>query len=145
MTEAEAQSAVVRWFRAKCYRVTEKVRADVGNTMDVLAQSDEEEWRSEIKGDYDKSTAQYTVNFDTGMGQLLKSIIRLNSRTKYGLAFPISRTEEGARLSYRSILAKYSRSVAFEALNIHLLLVRDDESVEVVAPHEVCEFLNRWA
>ncbi len=33
--------------------------------------------------DYDRNIAQYNVNFDTGMGQILKSITTLNEETKY--------------------------------------------------------------
>jgi hypothetical protein len=81
------------------------------------------------------------VNFDTAVGQLLKGISRLDARTKYAIAIPFSRTERGERLSYRSILPKYSRSIAFETLNIHLLLVRDDGSVQTIVPGEIRKFL----
>ena len=142
MKEAEVQQILRGWFQNRGYLVLEDAESEGGNKIDLVAKSEHEDWLVEIKGDYDRSTAQYNVNFDTGMGQLLKSITRLDSRTKYAIGIPISRTEQGEKLSYRLILPKYSRSLVFEALNIHLLLVRDDRSVEIIAPDEVRSFLS---
>jgi len=71
-----------------------------GNKIDLVAKSEHEEWFVEAKGDYDSNSAQYTVNFDTGIGQLLKSISRLDKETKYAIAIPMDRTERGEKLSY---------------------------------------------
>jgi hypothetical protein len=145
MTEAEVQAVICRWFRDRGYTVDQDCLSEGGNKLDVVARSRDAEWRVEVKGDYDANPAQYNVNFDTGIGQLVKSITSLDGTRRYAIAIPVSRTESGHRLSYRSILPKYSRSMAFEALNIHLLLVRDDESVQVIAPAEVTQHLARMA
>ena len=92
---------------------------------------------------YDKNSAQYNVNFDTGMGQLLKSVTRSDGRMRYGIAIPFSRTERREILSYRRILPKYSHSLAFELLNIHVLLVRDDRTVEMIQPAAVRTLFKR--
>jgi len=76
------------------------------------------------------------------MGQILKSISVLNEGIKYAICIPFSRTERGEKLSYRLILKKYSKSLVFELLNIHIILVRDDESIEIIYPQKVCSFLN---
>jgi len=46
------------------------------------------------------------------------------------------------KLSYRLILKKYSKSIIFEMLNIHLILIRDDESVEIISPKNIIKFLT---
>jgi hypothetical protein len=142
MVEREVERVLERWFRGRGYSVQKDMTLEGGNEVDLVAKSAREEWFVEIKGDYDASTAQYNVNFDTGMGQLLKGITRLDDHTRYAIGIPISRAERGERLSYRLVLPKYSRSLAFQALSIHFLLVRDDESVEVVTPDRANAFLR---
>lgn len=142
MKEHKVQEVLIEWLQRQGYSVAENVDTGSGNKIDLVAKSEHVEWLVEAKGDYDKKTAQYIVNFDTGIGQLLKSISRLDERTKYAIAIPISRTERGEKLSYRQILPKYRRSLAFKVLNIHLLLVRDDKSVEVITPCQAMNFLN---
>jgi len=110
--------------------------------VDLVATKENEKWIIEVKGDYDRNTAQYNVNFDTGMGQLLKSITIIDDKTKYAICIPFSRTERGEKLSYRLILKKYSKSIIFEMLNIHLILIRDDESVEIISPKNIIKFLT---
>lgn len=78
----------------------------------------------------------------TQVGQLLTNIATWENKTKYAIGIPFSRTERGEKLSYRLILNKYSKSVIFEVLNIHIILVRDDESVEVIPPKDVISFLS---
>ena len=145
MTETEVQYTLRDWFRQHGYSVSENVSFEDGSKIDLWAKSESEEWLVEIKGDYDRRAAQYIVNFDTGMGQVLKNISRIDNRVKYAIAIPFSRTERGEKLSYRRILPKYSRSLAFEALNIHFLLVRDNQEVEIVMPTKVRDFLSLLA
>ena len=141
MKEDEVQEALGDWFQQQGYFVRKEVDIGFSSEIDLVAKSENEEWLVEVKGDYGK-TAQYTVNFDTGIGQLLKNMSRLDKQTKYAIGIPISTTERGEKLSYRLILPKYSKSLAFESLNIHLLLVRDDRSVEVIIPSRVIDFLH---
>ncbi len=143
MTEAEVQEALVHWLQEQGYSTSETCVVEGGNRVDVIGTADRHEWRIEVKGDYDKSGAQYNVNFDTGIGQLVKGITRIDGRVRYGIAIPFSRTERRDILSYRRILPKYSESAAFEALNIYLLLVRDNGTVESVAPPAVRTFLRK--
>jgi len=142
MKESEVQAVLVAWFKLNGYDVTETYPLERGAKIDLVARSDKDEWRVEVKGDYDRNSAQYLVNFDTGIGQLLKSVTSLDARISYGIGLPISRTERRERLSYRLVLPKYARSLAFEALNIHLLLVRDDGSVQVIPPNQVRSYLG---
>ena len=142
MKEKEVQKVLKEWFENKGFKVIENVKVNSENCVDLVATKENEKWIIEVKGDYDRNTAQYNVNFDTGMGQLLKSITIIDDKTKYAICIPFSRTERGEKLSYRLILKKYSKSIIFEILNIHLILIRDDESVEIISPNNVRKFLT---
>lgn len=142
MKEARVQAIIDKWFRNRGFDVEENFYLDTENKIDVIAKKGLEQWIIEVKGDYDRNTAQYNVNSDTGMGQILKSITKIDNNTKYAICIPFSRTERGEGLFYRLILPKYSKSVIFEVLDLHLVLVRDDESVEIVMPKDVRRFLS---
>lgn len=142
MREEGVQEIIKNWLKRSRFEVSENLRINSGNKVDLMAKKGNEEWIIEVKGDYDRNTAQYNVNFDTGMGQILKSITTLNNEIRYAISIPFSRTERGEKLSYRLILKKYSKSIVFEVLNIHVILVRDDESVEVIPPKDVRAFLS---
>ena len=142
MKEKEVQKVLKEWFENKGFKVIENVKVNSENCVDLVATKENEKWIIEVKGDYDRNTAQYNVNFDTGMGQLLKSITIIDDKTKYAICIPFSRTERGEKLSYRLILKKYSKSIIFEILNIHLILIRDDESVEIISPKNIIKFLT---
>jgi len=142
MKEKEVQKVLKEWFENKGFKVIENVKVNSENCVDLVATKENEKWIIEVKGDYDRNTAQYNVNFDTGMGQLLKSITIIDDKTKYAICIPFSRTERGEKLSYRLILKKYSKSIIFEMLNIYLILIRDDESVEIISPENIINFLT---
>jgi len=142
MKEKEVQKVLKEWFENKGFKVIENVKVNSENCVDLVATKENEKWIIEVKGDYDRNTAQYNVNFDTGMGQLLKSITIIDDKTKYAICIPFSRTERGEKLSYRLILKKYSKSIIFEILNIHLILIRDDKSVEIISPANIIKFLT---
>ncbi|MCK4232927.1 hypothetical protein KAX75_00740 [candidate division WOR-3 bacterium] len=143
MNEGMVKNILSQWFEERGFETQENVQINSENKVDLIAKKENVEWIVEVKGDYDAHTEQYTVNFDTGMGQSLKSISKLDNETKYAICIPFSRTERGEKLSYRLILKKYSKSMVFEVLNIHIILVRDDESVEVIPPKDVQTFLRK--
>jgi len=142
MNEATVQRVLTNWFEERGFEALDSSGGDSESKVDLVVKKGKEKWIVEVKGDYDRQTAQYSVNFDTGMGQILKSLTSLGNETKYAICVPFTRTERGERLSYRLILGKYSRSIAFEVLGIHIILVRDDESVEVIPPKDVMRFLS---
>lgn len=142
MKEAKAKEILCGWFKNHSYSVFCDFMSEFDNEIDLVAKSENEEWIIEIKGDYDKQVSQYQENFERGIGQLLKSITRLDDKTKYAIGIPFSRTERLEKFSYRLILPKYSKSLVFEKLNIHLILIRDDKSVEIIKPDELRNFLG---
>lgn len=142
MNEAQTQKILKRWFEGRGFETIENIQINSDNNVDLIAKKENEKWIIEVKGDYDRNTAQYNVNFDTGMGQILKSINRLNEETNYAICIPFSKTERGEKPSYRLILKKYSNSIIFEKLNIHIILVKEDETVDVINPKDVRAFLT---
>lgn len=142
MQEIEVEAIVINWFKQRGYTVEKEFLGAGGNKIDVMARKNQEKWIIEVKGDYDKNTAQYNVNFDTGVGQLIKSISVINGNMNYAICIPFTRTEQWEKLSYRLILPKYLKSLVFEKLNINLILIRDDRSVEIIESKDVRNFLK---
>ncbi len=142
MQEFEVERIIIEWFKKRGYVVEEEFLGPGGNKIDMRARKNQEQWIVEVKGDYDKNTAQYNVNFDTGIGQLIKSISLVNENINYAICIPFTRTEQHKHLSYRLILPKYSESIVFEKLNISLILVRDDRSIKIIKSKDVKNFLK---
>ena len=67
MKEKEVQKVLKEWFENKGFKVIENVKVNSENCVDLVATKENEKWIIEVKGDYDRNTAQYNVNFDTGM------------------------------------------------------------------------------
>ena len=110
--------------------------------VDIIASDDNDTWIIEAKEDYDKNPRTYTHSFETAIAQLLKSMVKIGKRFHYAIAIPFSRTEKRERFSYKLILCKYTKSQFFQKLNIHLILVRDNKTVEVIEPKDVNRFLG---
>ena len=92
-------------------------------------------------GDHSAPEA-YIRAFDGAMDVLVAYAGSVEFIPQLGLALAFSSTERREDTSYRRVMKKYTRSVVFEDLQIHLLLVRDDGSVEVIPPGKVNAFLG---
>ncbi len=112
--------------------------------VDIIASDDNNTWIIEVKGDYDNPKS-YTRSFEVAIAQLLKSMVKVGKRFHYAIAIPFSRTERHKRVSYELILCKYTKSKFFEILNVHLILVRDDETVKIIPPKGVNSFLESYS
>jgi hypothetical protein len=91
------------------------------------------------------SAAAYLVAFERGM-QLLIDSAAAGVGAQLGLALAFTSTETRERASYRRALKKYSNSIIFEDLGIHLLLAGRG-GLEFLPPTEVNHFLrglDRW-
>lgn len=98
-----------------------------------------------VVGDGDQpNDDDYIRSFDSLMDNVVAHARKEEERNKtnLGIALAFSSAERGDNRSYRQILKKYSRSVVFNDLQIHLLLVREDGSVEMIVPIEVNDFLK---
>lgn len=92
-------------------------------------------------GDHPKSD-DYIRSFDSLMDNMVAHARSDQKNTYLGIAIAFSSAEKGDKRSYRQILKKYTRSVVFTDLQIHLLLVREDGTAEMIVPIEVNNFLD---
>ena len=92
-------------------------------------------------GDYPRPE-DYILRFDAAMDELISYSQTAPGFPQLGLAVAFSSTERRSDHSYRRVLKKYTRSIVFADLHIHLLLVREDQSLEVIMPGEVNAFLK---
>jgi hypothetical protein len=137
MTPSELTAALQSWAAAQNLTLTES-----GN----LLYAEPDGWRIALAPDV-PDEMDYLKQFEQAMGLLVAAQAETESQLNLGLALAFSSTQRGETLSYRRALKKYSSSVVFTDLNIHLLFVRDDASVEVLPPEAINPFLrdlNRW-
>jgi len=90
--------------------------------------------------------AGYLLAFERGMEVLIEAAAGVASH-QLGLALAFESTESRQPISYRRALKKYSNSIVFEDLGIHLLLARSERRVMMLPPEEVTAFLqglDRW-
>ncbi|MGH2581713.1 MAG: hypothetical protein ACRDFQ_02300 [Anaerolineales bacterium] len=113
--------------------------------LDTVFEREGELWGCELCPDKD-TTMAYFGTFEAAIQNLVDAR-RANSDLNLGLAVAFASTTNGERHSYRKPLRKYSNSIVFEDLALHLLLVTSKEEINVLVPKEVNSFLrdlNRW-
>ena len=140
MQTAQVQEATKVWFESNGFRAVLNVPVNQQN-ISVAADQGETRWLVLAIGD-DDTPEQYLRNFDGAIAQLIGVSEALPVPVQLAVALAFSQTENGVEPSYRKILKKYSNSVVFPDLDVHLLLVRDDGGVEDIAPAKVNHFLR---
>lgn len=88
----------------------------------------------------------YLTTFEAAMQRLLDAR-RAQPDVALGLGVAFASAAQGQPLSYRRALKKYSRSIVFEDIGIHLFLALKGGEVIALSPSEVNPFLgelNRW-
>lgn len=100
------------------------------------------EWFVVLRGDL-KNSFDYIRKFDDAIDAVItRDRAATNLPVKLGVAVAFSSTLRGDKFSYRKALKKYTSSIVLTDLNIHLLLVRDDLSLELIPPEEINQFLR---
>jgi len=115
LLEPQVIEAVKTYFAQRGFNETPEPPADL-----VFSNTQGQKWRVEAKGD----TRNKTIDFNTGMGQLLKQM--KNCGSEYGLALPDIR-------AYRTQARKISMWVRRQ-LHLHFLFVTNEGDIEDVAP-----------
>ncbi len=160
LKEAALVRNLVKWFKSHDYVVRQNVVEDATardfdiNTAeespphgtDLVADSGSKRWIIEAKGDYSGS-ADYYVDLFTGVGQIASRMNHRPVQVRFGFAVPYSRIESGEKPNAKATLLKLKGSDMWKRLELWLILVRDDgslddESVLFKDPQEVCEFLS---
>ena len=100
------------------------------------------EWFVVLRGDL-KDSFDYVRKFDDAIDAVItRNRAANNLPVKLGVAVAFSSTLRGDKFSYRKALKKYTSSIVLMDLKIHLLLVRDDLSLELILPEEINRFLR---
>lgn len=105
------------------------------------ASKGEEHWRIVVRADQD-APDDCLHQFESGMDELIAGQSESYPDTNFGYAISFTSTENGDTTSYRRPLKKYSKSIVFDDLNIHLFLARDNGTVEVIALEQANTFLG---
>lgn len=91
----------------------------------------------------DKGAPQeYLYSFDAAMDALIREQASTAASVKLAAAVAFASTMRKDDLSYRKALKKYSRSIIFPDLGIHLLLLHAHGGLEVITPEKVNAFLQ---
>lgn len=88
----------------------------------------------------------YLAAFEAAVQRLLDAR-RAQPEQRLGLGVAFGSTADGEPRSYRRALKKYSRSIIFEDLDLHLFLAIKEGDVIALSPAQVNPFLvdlNRW-
>jgi hypothetical protein len=89
----------------------------------------------------------YLGAFEAAMQRVVDARQNGQADLQLGMAVAFASTAHGQSPSYRRALKKYSNSIVFEDLGLHLFLVTGEKAVDVLRPSEVNAFmrdLDRW-
>jgi len=135
------RSQTETFFVEKGYSVGE---SEPGQAFDLLFSKEETVWGIALLADHVFGDV-YLRSFEEAMQALISDRQhdkRAPREKKLALALAFDSTLEGLALSYRRSLNKYSNSIIFVDLDIHLLTVQDGNSIQHYTPELVNEFLR---
>jgi hypothetical protein len=140
MDAAELKQALVSHFSLDA--VEEK--ANFG--CDLVLQKEGVKWGIVFCPDKTDGTG-YLGAFETAMQRVVDARREGPADLQLGMGVAFASTAHGQSPSYRRALKKYSNSIVFEDLGLHLFLVTGEKAVDVLKPAEVNAFmrdLDRW-
>lgn len=138
MKTSAVHQSVMHWLASQGYA---GVR-DSKQVNSLRTWGHDAEWYVVLRGDENK-VFDYVHAFDDAVNAVISTDQAVTDLPrKLAIAIAFSSTLRGGRHSYARGLRKYSNSIIFTDLAIHLLLVRDDLSVEMILPEDVNEFLR---
>jgi len=117
--EAFIQSAIEKYFLAEGYKI------EKDDQIDLVAEKLNDKWVIEAKG----VTSQITVDFNTCIGQLVKSMV--SPLIKYAIALP-----NEIKYKYQSQrLPDYFRVKN----DVHIIVVDERAQIQIIYPSDVIE------
>lgn len=151
MSEAELIGKLRQWLESGGYAVATNVLGDPSDPAlaipaaasstvhgtDLVGDDGTTRWVVEAKGDFD-ATQQYYVNVPCGLAQIASRMRHRWEGLRFGYALPYTRIEQGVSPNAKMALSAFGGCDMWERLEIWLLLVRDDGTVEEVPPSDVC-------
>ncbi len=141
MDIAELHRALAKHFAADAFMETEP--GDL--PLDLVVAKGAERWGLALCPDREEGMA-YLGAFEAAMQKMMDSH-QADASTKLGLGIAFGSAAAGKHPSYRRALKKYSNSIVFEDLGLHLFLVQDSGTVLELEPSKVNLFLrdlDRW-
>jgi hypothetical protein len=113
---------------------------------DLLLQKGDVQWGIVFCPDKTDGTG-YLGAFEAAMQRIVDARREGPADLQLGMAVAFASTANGQSPSYRRALKKYSNSIVFEDLGLHLFLVTGEKAVDVLKPNEVNMFmrdLDKW-
>src|SRR3990172_123030 len=138
----ELRAALLRHFKAQGF--VEDTNQSPGLHLNL--QRGDERWSLALCPDKTEGMA-YLGAFEVAMQKIVDAKQRGEKKLRLGLGIAFASTAQGKSPSYRRALKKYSNSIVFEDLGLHLFLVTGEGAVDELIPQEVNPFLrdlNRW-
>ena len=138
----ELRAALLRHFKAQGF--VEDTNQSAG--LDLNFQRGDERWGLALCPDKTEDLA-YLGAFEAAMQKIVDAKQRGEKKLRLGLGIAFASTAQGKSLSYRRALKKYSNSIVFEDLGLHLFFVTGDQAVDVLDPQEINPFLrdlDKW-
>lgn len=140
MDNPELRKSLERYFAQEGYSPRE------AETLDLEFAKGPERWGLALCPDREEGVA-YLGAFEAAMQKMVDAHQISNGNLRLGLALAFGSTAAGSHPSYRRALKKYSNSIVFEDLGLHLFLVQDDGELMELQPSGVNLFLrdlDRW-
>jgi len=138
MEKIDMAAALGRYFQIQNYLYSELGEAINGESLRIFRL--EHYWSIVILGHSGTPNDQLR-NFETAMQYLVEKRESNSIDHKLGIAINFNPMIEKQNNSYRKVLKKYSRSVVFEDLSIHLFIFLDGKIVRQIDSTEINEFL----
>ncbi len=139
MDISELRTALAKHFQRTGFAETESAR------LDLVLIKNGERWGFALCPDREEGMA-YLGAFEAATQKLVDAR-QADTNLNLGLAVAFGSAAAGQPPSYRRALKKYSNSIVFEDLNLHLFLVQNNAEVIDLPPSSVNLFLrdlDRW-
>ncbi len=142
MDASELKQALITHFSPKGLAVN----GDAALSCDLVLESANQKWGIVFCPDKPDGTG-YLGAFEAAMQRVVDARREGPADLQLGMAIAFASTAHGQSPSYRRALKKYSNSIVFEDLGLHLFLVSSAMAVDVLKPTEVNAFmrdLDKW-
>lgn len=136
MDTAELRQRLLAYFYERDFELRKANPLD----LDLNFFKDKEEWGIVLCPDREDGMA-YLGAFEASMQRVVDARRQAPNLT-LGLGLAFASTAQGNRPSYRRALKKYSNSIVFEDLGLHLFLITGEKAIEVLSPEKINPFLR---
>jgi hypothetical protein len=137
---SQLRQTLATYFKAEGYELRRSL------DMDMHISNGAENWELALCADREEGMA-YLGAFGAAMQKVIDAKQSDGGKTKFGVGISFGSTAAGKHPSYRRALKKYSNSIVFEDLGLHLFLVDESGEVMELEPSVVNLFLrdlDRW-